>query len=108
MLGPFPVKAGFLISSTNKKAAGDFTCGSCLFLAIGGSADHRRTSAIVKIKAIIRCAGDCRLLHDTLAFVIISQTCSIGGQKMQTPKKGRQYGGLFFVVSFSGSMLPTG
>jgi hypothetical protein len=47
------------------------TCGSCLFLVFLASADRRRTSAIVKIKAKIDGAAGCCLLHEKIPCLLI-------------------------------------
>jgi hypothetical protein len=61
---PFQMKIGYrFIAPQNKKAAGGCACGFCLFLIITGSADHRRTSAAIKIKTAISRAVDCSAVH---------------------------------------------
>jgi hypothetical protein len=55
-------------------------------LLSGGLADHRRTSAEVKIKAKISYAGDCLFVHDTVTFSFIYQHVAQGTPRCKPQK----------------------
>jgi hypothetical protein len=62
--------SGFQWYFTNKKAAGFFACGFYTLLAVKKSANHRRTSAEIKIITEIGCVCGCREKHYTIPFWI--------------------------------------